>query len=855
MKRLLLLLLFTLFIQFSKAQIPVWLWAESSTGFNYEYGCGVIADTSGNIFVGGRLGGTANFGGKTVTGTGANNPIIGKFDSSGKAIWLDINNYSGGFDYMWSICRDQNNNVYGTGTVNSGSSTFVEKYNNAGTLRWDPTPGSGGAEGIAADNSDNVYIVGQFSGSATFGSVTVTDAGSGGSVYLVKLDSSGNFLWGKTINGNGSVTSVDVVTDNSGNLYIIGQYNGTYTFDTITSPASTGISNFYIAKYDTAGNIQWITTASDAGEWGPQWEPHAIQIDPCGNIYVTGMFEGLAQFGTFSVNSVGDEDMFVAKVLSNGKWEWVNTAGGPGQDHGFSLALDKYYDVYVAGDYGENTGTGINFGNGISYTGTGTFVAKYDNGTGQLIWGQVGGVAATDHVYGMDVDKWGYTYITGDFSNTTTYGTTNLTCTGASNILIAKLDTVPSSEIYPIIITSSYCPGSTITLPYNVRGNFNGGNTFIVQLSDSTGSFVNAVNLDTIASTTGGIVNVTIPLNTPSGSNYMIRLVSSNPAISSYSGCPGFTIGNSLNVSVTPPDTLTCAGGSVQLSASGGTKYLWSNGDTLSSITVNPATDTTYYVTVTNGTCSGTDSSVVIVTPAPPFVILPLDTAFCSSQSAILYVSGGGSNFIWTPTSGITDSTLSGDSVTVSPTATTTYMVTGIYPGGCAASGTDMVTVIPSPGTPTFTQNGDTLISSSVHDNQWYRNDSLLTDDTSQYLITHTPGEYYVIVTNEANGCSTASDSMQIKTGINQLSVIGSQLSIYPNPFNNSIFIKINFPAEDMKDWNVEVTDVLGRTLFAISSLNYNNKIDLSNLSSGVYFITIMNKTGQAVFPIVKSNN
>jgi hypothetical protein len=179
-------------------------------------------------------------------------------------------------------------------------------------------------------------------------------------------------------------------------------------------------------------------------------------------------------------------------------------------------------------------------------------------------------------------------------------------------------------------------------------------------------------------------------------------------------------------------------------------------------------------------------------------------------------------------------------------------MVTGNNSDGCATLGTDMVTVIPSPGTPTFTRDGDTLVSSSVHDNQWYRNDTLLKNDTSQYLITHTPGEYYVEVINEVNGCSTASDSAY--TGVQELVSIINQLSIYPNPFNDNIVVKINTSAGDISNWNLEVIDELGRTVYTRLSLQYGNDIDLSDLPGGVYFLMVMNKEGKAVMPIVKQN-
>ncbi len=82
------------------------------------------------------------------------------------------------------------------------------------------------------------------------------------------------------------------------------------------------------------------------------------------------------------------------------------------------------------------------------------------------------------------------------------------------------------------------------------------------------------------------------------------------------------------------------------------------------------------------------------------------------------------------------------------------------------------------------------------------------------------------------------------------------QLTVYPNPFTNDVFIKINSSA-DISDWSLRITDVLGRTLFTKPPLNPRQpagtfEMDLSNLSSGVYFITVINKTGRIMVAVVK---
>jgi plastocyanin len=320
-------------------------------------------------------------------------------------------------------------------------------------------------------------------------------------------------------------------------------------------------------------------------------------------------------------------------------------------------------------------------------------------------------------------------------------------------------------------------------------------------------------------------------------------------------------------ITVTPPPVITvtsnpaqvCPGQSSTLIASGAAQYQWSpftglNKITGDTVTATPGVTTTYTVVGSSYGCADTIQTVITVYPAPPLIILPPDPVLCSYSSDTLYVANKGSDFTWSPSLGL--NTTSGSSVIASPDYTVTYMVTGIDSVGCSDTGIEVVNIIPIPNKPSFTQHNDTLVSSSKHDNQWYHNDTLLLNDTSQYLIITVLGDYYVEVLNEVNGCTTPSDTIKITslTGINQLSNIGNQLSIYPNPFNSSIFINVNSSAENVQDWSLQITDVLGQTVYSKSSLNYSNDIDLSSLPGGVYFVTVINKNVKTVFPVMRAN-
>jgi hypothetical protein len=871
MKKIFLLALLSISFQFSKAQTSNWLWAENSDGGEYEYGYGVFVDTGGHIFTSGRLSNSGTFGALPYNASGTS-PYVEKFDTSGNGIWVNATAFSG-FDYCEGFCIDNKDNSYVTGI--SGGSMLTGKFDKNGITKWaiiynGPQPAG---LGIAADNAGYVYLLAVYNpGSVTMNSITVTNSGSYGATFIAKLDSNGNCLWAKNIqSAGGYVFGRDIVVDNLGNFYMIGDYAGTATIDTITTPAATGVANFFISKFDTSGHVKWVTTSTNsfACDFGGSV---GLALDSCNNIYVTGAFENTAQFGTFSFNSAGNEDGFVAKLNNSGQWQWVNTISSSGRDAGFSICTDKHNEVFVGGDYGGNA----NLGNGVTITGAGGgFVAKYANSTGKALWA-LGGIGSTaGHIYGMAVDKLGYAYALGDFSGSVTFGTHTVTCNnGTSNIFLAKLDTVAPREIIPKI-SKTYCPGETTTIHYTIVGSFDSGNTFTVQLSDSTGSFVNDTSIGSILSSTAGTITITIPSNTPSGSSYLIRVVSDSPTTSSYvNGCGAYynqnvypndfyvTIGSNLNVLIVPDSATVCSGGPVLLTVNDtGVTYKWtSDGDTntlanTDTITVNPTTTTTYYVAVSNSYCSGIDSVVVKTNAVLPLTVQPAYPAVattCLGVGIALSVDTAGKDYVWSPALTVNPST--GDTVIATPLETTTYTVSGINSSGCTVTGYDTVHVGTGPSKPTISESGDVLTSSATQGNQWLRDDTVLAGATNQTYTVTISGYYQVEAKNPVNGCSTTSDSILITTGINHLSVINEQISVYPNPTGGEIFVNINSSVADVKDWNLQITDVLGGTVYTKLSLNYSNDIDLSNLPGGVYFITVINKTGQAVFPVIKQN-
>ncbi|PKN71368.1 MAG: hypothetical protein CVU50_10375 [Candidatus Cloacimonetes bacterium HGW-Cloacimonetes-3] len=183
----------------------------------------------------------------------------------------------------------------------------------------------------------------------------------------------------------------------------------------------------------TTPNWLWVQHAGETDGVGGQ----AIATDSSGNSYVTGAFHGTAHIGTNSLTSNGDDDVFIAKLDNNGNYVWLRNVGGTGYDYGYSIAIDDNRNSYVTGRF---EGTAI-FGTTTltSCGGDDIFVAKLDT-NGNYIWAKKAGGQSDERCQSVTTDSSGNCYITGWFDNTVTFGTISLTCSGAVDIYIAKLD-------------------------------------------------------------------------------------------------------------------------------------------------------------------------------------------------------------------------------------------------------------------------------------------------------------------------------------------------------------------------------------------------------------------------------
>lgn len=234
-------------------------------------------------------------------------------------------------------------------------------------------------------------------------------------------------------------------------------------------------------------------------------------------------------------------------------------------------------------------------------------------------------------------------------------------------------------------------------------------------------------------------------------------------------GCTGtasvtVTMSPNLNVAVTPSTPSICNGASVNLTAAGATTYAWSGGlGAGATKTVSPTTTTTYTVTGSDAFgCTGTASVTVTVNPNPIVVINPTSAQTCGGNT-IAITAGGANTYSWSGGLG------TNANQNVSPTATTTYSVTGTDVNGCSGSASVIVSVYSNP---VITASADpaalcigsssTLTAGGGSAYQWNSGDTAVSCSVSPIVTTT-----YSVTGTDVNGCTgTAQVVVDVYDGI-----------------------------------------------------------------------------------------
>lgn len=349
------------------------IWAKSIRGLaGYDFPSieAIEVDDSMNLYLTGDIRGEVDLDPDTSsfkvrsTGVGKDAFIL-KLDSMGTFVWAK--QFEGVSSTSKSIAIDHFSNIYLTGVFydsvdfdpdtattillsNGKSDIFISKLSPDGKMIW--TYSIGGttfddANVIETDGKGNIYIAGYFEGGVDFdpGPLTSTLSSHWGSIsdpedaFVLKLDSSGNYVWAKNWGGRENDEVEDLAIDLYNNVYTFGTFVGNVDFDPDTSNfvllSNNGYEEPFIHKLDEDGNFQWVESFGKRGVT----KTSKITTDPFGSVYTIGEFSGTIDFnpgiGKDILSSQGDNgfiskigscspDTVIEKLTSCDFYEWID---------------------------------------------------------------------------------------------------------------------------------------------------------------------------------------------------------------------------------------------------------------------------------------------------------------------------------------------------------------------------------------------------------------------------------------------------------------------------------------------------------------------------------------------------
>jgi len=395
-------------------------------------------------------------------------------------------------------------------------------------------------------------------------------------------------------------------------------------------------------------------------------------------------------------------------------------------------------------------------------------------------------------------------------SGTFTVTTTNaLGCTSLASVpLTVTVNPIPSAPVITPGGATTFCQGGNVSLSSSV------GNSYLWNTGATTQS-INVSNSGTFTVTTanslGCVSLASIPLT-----------VTVNPI--------------PATPTITPSGATTfCQGRNIFLGSSPENNYLWNTGATTQNINVN--TSGIYSVRVTNASgCTSAASLSMTVTvnplPATPIINAGGPTTFCSGGNVIL-TSSAANNYLW-------NNGASSQNISVSASGNYSVQVTDV--NGCvsAASIIIPVTVKPLPATPSISQTGNMLMSTSESTYQWYLNGSLISGATGQ-RYSYTSGSTYSVIVTNASGCNAVSNDYIATLMLPEENDFFHRVS--PNPVENIAVIR--YELKNTATVNIYMIDQLGtKVITLINDLprpagrhQYILKPGSLSLNSGYYFI------------------
>jgi len=780
------------------------LWKKNFGGSGANSYKSVTAVSDGVIAVGSsQYFGNGDWSG--VTGKGSYDAIIVKYDNSGNVVWKK--NFGGSDEDHFSSVTTvvdgivavgrSNPDSFGNGdwagvTGKGGGDAIIVKYDNVGNVVWKKNFGGSFNDSYYSVTtvSDGVVAVG-FSHAGSFGNgdwADVTEKG-GFDAIIVKYDNSGNVVWKKNFGGS-DWDQFTSVTAVSDGIVAVGYSNaGSFGNGDWAGITGKGGTDAIMVKYDNSGNVVW--KKNFGGSDSDSYESVTTVSD---GVIAVG-YSNAGSFGNgdwASVTGKGGYDAIVVKYDNSGNVVWRKNFGGSGSDFYYSVTTVSDGIVAVGLSHAGS------FGNGdwASVTGKGGYdaiIVKYDN-SGNVVWKKNFGGSDWDQYDSVTaisdgVIAVGYSGV-GSFGNGDWAGVTGK---GSVDAIIVKYGTfIPVTNITDVPTTT------TVGTPLTLTGTVVPSNAIYQTI---VWSVINA-------GTTGATINGNT-FNAMGGGTATIKA----------------TITNGLAI---------------------GTDYTQDFNITVNIIPVTNITDVPTVATVNIPlTLTGTVEPSNATNQTIVWSVKDAGTTGAVIGGNILFVAATG-------TATITATITNGLAAGTDYTQDFDIIVNGTFVPVTNITGVPTAATVNIPLTLTGTVEPSNATNQTI---AWSVKDAGTTGAVigGNILFVTATGTATITATI-TNGLAAGTDYTQdFDIEIKALSIDeGAELyriKVFPNPTTGQLRVT----SDELQVAGIEIFDIYGKMLLTRTShITSEITVDISEFSSGVYFVKIRTEAGEVVRKVLK---
>ncbi len=294
---------------------------------------------------------------------------------------------------------------------------------------------------MVQSNDGNLLVVGSFKGTRIDFDPGVgtefRDSPNSKNAFIASYTPSNQLNWVQSIGGEANLKYTDIAVNAAGLIFVCGSASGT-KIDLDPGDPDTNhqlpenTTGMAVGCYSRTGSYRWgfIIPAEYNWELKSSISPNKIQIDPKGNLFITGSFQttymdldpglGVKSYSTTISESKYNDDAFLVKYTQNGNYIWSTAIQSLDTDNGLSVAIDGKGNSYLSGAF---SGDLTNFSSGtgsMNLSSSGEkdiFISKYDP-SGNLLWAKKMGGTESELAQDIKLDSDTNIYIAGNYKGT-----------------------------------------------------------------------------------------------------------------------------------------------------------------------------------------------------------------------------------------------------------------------------------------------------------------------------------------------------------------------------------------------------------------------------------------------------